>query len=477
MTPARKPARSLAARLTLWYAACACALLLLATGFLDWALVRSLDSQADRFLADQVHVVRALVAAQPADIRGLLQEAELESGARRHARVYVRVFEKGGAMLVETHGMDRVLPRSTFPAAVAEDAKPERGNDVFPDGDRPFRAMAARAAGPSPARPLVIQVAMDRDEEEDLLAQFRTRALGVAGVVLLFFAFAGHRIARRGFRPVEELSAAARRIGSETLDERFDDAALPAEIAELARTFNGMLDRLETSFGRLRRFSADLAHELRTPVNNLRGEVEVALGKPRSPEEYREVLASCLEETERLTRIIESLLFLARAESAQQPLQAEWVDVGSEVERARGFYEAAAEEGGVDLRVERDEPIRTRLDRTLFQRALGNLVANALAHTPRGGAVTIALARAGRDFRLEVNDTGGGIAPEHLPRVFDRFYRVDHSRASSSGGVGLGLAIVKSITELHGGSVSIESDLGRGTRVRMALPVDAPEPA
>jgi two-component system heavy metal sensor histidine kinase CusS len=228
-----------------------------------------------------------------------------------------------------------------------------------------------------------------------------------------------------------------------------------------------MLDRLEQSFDRLRQFSADIAHELRTPVNSLRVGIEVALGKPRTAEEYREVLGSGLEECGRLAGMIDSLLFLARAENPRTVIDTEEVDVGEELAKVRDFYETAAAEAGVRLSVVMGGDVRARLNQPLFQRAVTNLVANALRHTPAGGAVTLTAARDGVT-RVEVADTGSGIPASHLPHVFDRFYRVDQAR--TSGGTGLGLAIVRSIVELHGGAVEITSEEGKGTRVVMTLP-------
>jgi two-component system heavy metal sensor histidine kinase CusS len=272
---------------------------------------------------------------------------------------------------------------------------------------------------------------------------------------------------------VRQITAMARRIRPTHLDERLQAAGLPAELAALADTFNAMLDRLGESFGRLARFSADIAHELRTPVNNLRGEVEVALGKPRPAEEYRDVLASGLEECVRLSRLIDSLLFLARAEDPRTQVEREPVDVGRELAAVREFYEATAAEAGVKLAAITGPGPVADLNRPFLQRALGNLVANALAHTQPGGAVTLSATQEGGWVRVEVADTGCGIPATHLPYVFDRFYRVDRSRSSASGGLGLGLAIVKGIAELHGGSVSLASEVGRGTRFTLLLPARA----
>jgi two-component system heavy metal sensor histidine kinase CusS len=266
------------------------------------------------------------------------------------------------------------------------------------------------------------------------------------------------------------MAATAGRIGSATLYERLDLRGLPSELSDLAATFNAMLDRLEESFQRLARFSADIAHELRTPVNNLRGEAEVALGKARSAEEYREVLGSGLEECGRLARLIDNLLFLARAESPETQIVREPADMRRELETVCAFYEATATEAGVDLTVQAQAGLVIDVDRGLFQRALGNLVANALAHSPRGGRVALRARRDGGAGVVEVEDTGCGIPAQHLPHVWDRFYRADPARSTAAGRVGLGLALVKGIVALHRGTVAIDSEVGLGTRVRLILP-------
>jgi two-component system, OmpR family, heavy metal sensor histidine kinase CusS len=237
-----------------------------------------------------------------------------------------------------------------------------------------------------------------------------------------------------------------------------------------------MLDRLEESFGRISRFSADIAHELRTPVNNIRGEAEVALARARTMDEYREVLGSCLEEAVRLSNLISDLLFLARAESPLAHLHWAPVDVCELLSSVREYYEGSAAEGRISLTTANGQgPVVAEMDRTLMQRAVGNLVANAVAHTPPGGSVVMRAESEGDSVRIAVADTGAGIPPEALPRVFDRFFRVDKSRSQVSGGTGLGLSIVQSIMALHGGTAEIASQLGRGTRVTLHLPKLAPK--
>ena len=230
-----------------------------------------------------------------------------------------------------------------------------------------------------------------------------------------------------------------------------------------------MLDRLEASFMRLSQFSADLAHELRTPINNLRGEAEVALSKPRAIDEYRDILASSLEEYDRLSRMTDSLLFLAKADNAQLSANLLIIDAGHEVQKIINFYEALATEQGVQVTCEGKEMIRA--DPGLFQRVVSNLLANALHYTPHGGKITFSI-RQMPDGKIEVScrDTGTGIGEEHLPRIFDRFYRTDPSRHAHPDGAGLGLAIVKSIIQLHQGDIAVHSAVGEGTSVDLIFP-------
>jgi two-component system heavy metal sensor histidine kinase CusS len=327
------------------------------------------------------------------------------------------------------------------------------------------------AAGSGPYVHHIVQLALNRGDRANMLAAYRKQVWLVLAVALVVCTGVGYRIARLGIQPIEAVTKAASRIRSTTLYERLKTNGLPAEVLALAGTFNEMLDRLEESFTRLSQFSADIAHELRTPVNNLRGEVEVALTTPRSLEEYREVLGSCLEEFGRLSRLIESLLFLARADNAQTAMPKEPIDVQAELRKVYEFYEAAATEAGVTFSMVVPEHVTACLNRTLFQRAVGNLVANALAHTPAGGKVNLVATKEADTVRVEVSDSGQGIPPEDLARVFDRFYRVDRARSSASGGIGLGLAIVKGIVVLHGGTVAISSEVGRGTQVRLVFPL------
>lgn len=234
----------------------------------------------------------------------------------------------------------------------------------------------------------------------------------------------------------------------------------------MAAAFDEMFNRLEDSFTRLSQFSADLAHELRTPVANIRGEAEVSLTRERSPAEYREVMHSCVAECARLSGIIDNLLFLARAESADQQIHVTSFEGRDAIEKIAAYYQMSADDHRIAVTCEGQGQIRA--DPLLFGRAVSNLVENALRFTPDGGKILIGLTVGADSCTVCVQDNGAGIAPEHLPRVFDRFYRADSAR--SSAGSGLGLALVKSIAELHGGSATVTSEEGRGTTVTLTFP-------
>ncbi len=458
---------SLAVRLTVWYAASAFALVLVATGYLYLALVRQLAEEDDGWLAGKVGEVLRAAEARPGDAPGLRNQVEA-GGGRAAERILVRVDDARGPtpVRVETRGLSEAIPPGAFPDGPADSVR-----DFRSAAGRFYRLRTARGAGGA----VVVRAAMDRTEDEELLEGHRRRLSYVLGLSLMACIFGGYQIARRGIRPVEAISATARRIRSTTLAERIDPRGLPAELRNLAETFNGMLDRLEDSFARLAQFSADIAHELRTPVNNLRGEAEVALSRARTPEEYRDVLGSSLEECGRLARMIDSLLFLARSESPRTHLRREPVDVRRELDAVREFFEATAADAGVGLAVDAPAGLVAGVDRALWQRAVSNLVANALAHTPAGGSVTVSARAEAGGAVIGVSDTGCGVAPEHLPHLFDRFYRVDRARSSNGGGgVGLGLAIVKRIVELHGGAVEIVSEVGTGTEVVLRFPTQQP---
>lgn len=459
--PAPRP-WSLAVRLTAYYAGSAFLIVALATGYLYWAMVRNVDLEDDRTLADKVRLLQSILRSTPFDKSAVRQEVNESWQAGQHTVVFMRVIARDGSTIAESPDMTTQLPASLFPAPADE---PGNGTSVEIRSEHSYRLMAvgSRDVG-------IVQVALDRTQELELLARYEEGLWYVLGAALVACTLAGYAIAWRGLRPIREISATTSAIRPANLGQRITLSGLPGELHQFAGAFNEMLDRLERAFDRLSRFSADIAHELRTPLNNLRGELDVALEQRRTPEEYTEMIGSSLEECARLGRIIDSLLFLARAEDPQMQIDRETFDVAEEMESIREFFEAMAHESGIQLRTDVHGPLSASLNRSLVQRAIGNLVSNALAHTPAGGTITLRAQSVDASVALEVCDTGRGISADDLPHIFDRLYRADRSRAPISGGAGLGLAIVKSIVELHRGSVDVATAVGKGTRVRLLFP-------
>lgn len=462
---------TLAFRLTAGYAVAGLFLVFFATVSLYLVLVSELEKSTDLFLADKVHVLQTMLRERPDDRDALREEVELESAARRYEQFYIRLLDERNTTLLMTPGMADQLDL----AQLAGETQSRQVASIRMKGrdDRAFRVTSASApVGPTATQTDTIQVAIDLSQKEALLARYRFWFWAILLATFVIFPLAGYEIARRGIRPVEEMATTACHISSTNLRERILPEGYPSELASLASTFNQMLDRLEDSFERISRFSADIAHDLRTPVNNIRGEAEVALARARTADEYRDVIESSLEEAVRLSDLIGDLLFLARSESPLTHLRREPVDVAELLGGVQEYYEASAADGGVSLTTTAaDKPVIAELDRTLMQRAVGNLISNALANTPPGGAVVLGTNADISTIHIEVSDTGIGIPAEALPRVFDRFFRVDSSRSQGSGGTGLGLAIVQSIAVLHGGNVQIWSQPGQGTRVTLHMPV------
>jgi two-component system heavy metal sensor histidine kinase CusS len=315
----------------------------------------------------------------------------------------------------------------------------------------------------------LLQVGLDVSRHAALLAHYRRQMVLVLVVGLVLSTGAAVGVARHGLRPLVAIAHAAQGVTATQLQARLGSVHWPRELRVLATTFDAMLDRLEDAFTRLTQCAADLAHELRTPLHNLMGEAEVALVHSRSPAEYQHVLESSLEEYARLAHLIDSVLFLARADSPETRIQCVPLDARHALDSVRAYHEAVAAENGVEVHCQGEA--RVHADPVLFARAVSNLLANALRHTPRGGHITLAVTTAeDHTVLLRIHDTGSGIAPEALPRIFDRFYRGAPAPSSERPGMGLGLAIVKSIMTLHGGTVTIQSTLSLGTTATLTFP-------
>ncbi len=460
--------RSLAVQLTLVYTAAASVLLLTVSWCVYVWIERYLRQDDDRRLELKLEEIQAIIQRESTEIEADLRQAVgLEYVAQSLDPFLIRVKDIDGNIVTETPKMDYLLPHGVFAGIAPRQPQDCAYSMVGPTGHA-FRARSLELTSPS-GRRFMVHGAVDHEPEINLLRRYR-RMLWIANAAgLMGSAMTGYWIARRGLRPLEVMGEAVLNISSSSLHRRLPVEEYPDEISRLALKLNTMLVGLEEAFARLSRYSADIAHELRTPLHSLRGEAEVALSRERSVEEYRETLGSCLEECQRLGSLIDSLLFVARVENPAMRIRREVVDLQTELNAILEYYEAPASEAGIVLEQNLTGPLLFPLDRQLFRRAVGNLLENSLKYCESGGRITISAAFRPPSLEVSVTDTGRGIPPENLPHVFDRFYRVDADRSKETGGHGLGLAIVKTIASLHRGEVMAASELGKGTTITITF--------
>jgi two-component system, OmpR family, heavy metal sensor histidine kinase CusS len=465
--PVRDPRRwSISRRLALIYSASSLVMLVLATGYFYWSLVDNLSEDDNAFLANKIQECRRLLRVHP-NKELLAHEIQVEAAASQFIKYYIRLLDDKGRVVIETPGMHHLA--FPFPPPTAAADAPTRGTvRKTPAGDS-YLVMAAQAQLHGDSRPsATVHVALDVSADDAVLARYRRTLPAVLVLGVFLSCLTGLLVARKGLQPLKDIVKTTDRISVSQLHERIAANRWPDELLSLADSFDGMMNRLEDSFKRLSQFSGDLAHEIRTPINNLRGETGVALSQPRTAEEYRLTLESNLEEYARLSRLVEILLFLARADRSA-PICPTLCEAQKSIEKVREFYQALADDRGIEIICQGMATFQ--VDPLLFEQAVSNLLSNALNHTPQGGKVFIMVQQTdGNGAEVNVTDTGSGIAAEHLPHIFDRFYRVDPARSHLPNGYGLGLAIVKSIMALHGGSVEVQSELGKGTAFVLRFP-------
>ncbi|RMR58263.1 Heavy metal sensor histidine kinase [Pseudomonas syringae pv. actinidiae] len=315
---------------------------------------------------------------------------------------------------------------------------------------------------------ILVRLSMDRESDSTLLHAYLKSTFLILPVILLLVGFGAWWVVRRGLRPLGAFRKVTALISARDLSHRMKVKGLPDELRDLAHAVNFMLHRLDGDVQQLAQFSDDLAHELRSPMNNLMGKAQVTLSRPRPSEEYKQALESCTEELERMSRMISQMLFLASVSQPAAPLPVEVIDLREEADKVAELFSSSAEERDITLQVQGNA--KATGDRLMIQRAISNLLSNAIRHGLSGSVITITLATHADEVSLAVRNAGEGIDAEHLPRLFDRFYRVHVSRARQQGGTGLGLAIVRSIMSLHEGQVTVESEPGHFTTFSLIFP-------
>ena len=456
----RSKPRSIASRLILFFTLATALLLVCGLGVFYSLTVRHAFAEDNAVLADKVSALSADFHESGSNVFAD------ELNARRageHPAYWIRILDPQGRTFAETPGMDRLLPPGIFPSG-QNLALAVRSPKAYRTGAKLFSLVTLNEESGSQA--YTFQVAQDRSSDERVERDFAVLFVILLLGSVLSAASIAIIVTKRGLRPLEQMTRSLGRVDPTHLKERVAPGSWPSELQPLAIAFDDMLKRLDDSFTRLSQFSADLAHELRTPVANMMGEAQVALTRERTAAEYRETIESTIGECERLSRIVDNLLFVARVDAAREPIARKRFDARKAVEKIAAFYQTAAEDRHVTITCSGQGQIYA--DPDLFERAVGNLLDNALRFAPDRGSIQVAVSKHSNDFEVAISDNGCGIAAEHLPRVFDRFYRAESSRTSD--GAGLGLALVKSIVELHGGSASIQSEMGRGTTVKLTFP-------
>jgi two-component system, OmpR family, heavy metal sensor histidine kinase CusS len=452
--------RSIAFQLILLFTLAAALLLASGLGIFYSIVVRHAFAEDNAVLADKMSGVSKdlrengpqVFAEELADVR-----------AGEHTPYWIRIIDSNGGTVAQRPGMDRLIPTQTFPTA-QELSDALRNRTDYRSAAKQFSLAAfnERFNGQT----YTLQVAQDRSSDEQVERNFALLFITVLAGGVVASALIAIIVTRRGLQPLRQLTQSFGRIGPDHLKEHIGSGAWPRELQPLTIAFDEMLKRLDDSFTRLSQFSADLAHELRTPIANMLGEAQVALTRDRTAPEYREIIESTVAECERLSRIVDNLLFVARVDAEREPIARKRFDARAAVEKIAAFYQTVAEDHHVTISCSGEGQIYA--DSDLFERAVVNLLDNALRFTPEHGSIHIVLSKHNNAFEIAISDTGSGIAPEHLPRVFDRFYRAESSRGSD--GAGLGLALVKSIVDLHGGSATIRSEVDRGTTVKLIFP-------
>ena len=446
-------------RLTLWSSLVLATSLAVGFGWVHHGLRRVLAAKNDAFLERKAAELLAVVADQSPS-----GPAELEAEISREVTAYA---PEGLIVVVRQPGRSSVAPDTAVARQLAARPVPPGPPETIRLGGvgEEYRV---RAAGSGHGE-ITLELAISLAETEATLGAFDRFVAGGAVVFLILAVASGLFLSRQALRPVTESIRAARRLDPENLSERLPRTGAGDELDELAGTINGLLDRLAAYHGQIIRFTADASHELRSPLAAMRAVVEVALQKPRDPEEYRNILATLGEQCERLTALVNGLLLLARADAGEVAIQRDVVDLAALASEVAEMFEPLAEERGIRLVVDVSGPVTVTGDPSRLRQLVTNLLENAIRFTESGGLVTLKVEALADRATLRVTDTGVGIRADHLPHIFERFYQVDAARSSGSGG--LGLSICRWIVKAHGGTIEARNGELKGAEFTVVLPL------
>jgi len=487
-------AQSIRARLTFWYTLLVISTLLLFGALSYYFIDRRLSENLDFSLRNEVRWVRDFIEPQASKIKPgkrsidimLRKKAkpapptldgtpadtteaeadEIWNQIFRHTvqspkKTYIQFIDRRGAIIYRSFNL------ATDSLAIRDSVA--LYTTIVTTGDlngEPIRVAAFRDQN------FTYLVGYPLGDLRDFMDNLYVIFLVLLPIALTVSVVGGFALAKKSLRPVEEITTSTRRITAENLDQTVPVPEVNDEIGRLTTTINEMIRRLHDSFAQVKQFSADASHELRTPLTIIRGEIELALRSPKTPEEYRGVLESTLEEIMRMTAIIDNLLILAKADQGSYRADFAEVNLGQLVDELYEDTEVLAERKNIHITLTANTPITLVGDRLRLRQLFLNLIDNAIKYTPEGGSVTLSVERENGSAMFRVSDTGIGIPTEEIGRIFDRFYRVDKARSRELGGSGLGLSIAKWIAELHRGTISVTSEPQKGSVFTVSLPIN-----
>jgi heavy metal sensor kinase len=426
------------------------------------ALAQQLDSDATAGVIELTNGLHGYLHFEngPPEVQYDSSDPQETAFVQRATRFYQIYDAATGALLVQSDAIEP-LGLTFTPAEVKSFHDAPRLHDIQTDYGRIRLTNSVLTAGPG--RSYLLQVGASLAAMDSALRRFLQLLLWTVPAGLFVAVLAGRWIATVALAPLLRFAGAARSIDVTNLRQRLPVRGVRDELDDVAQAFNETLGRVEDAVGEMRQFSTALAHELRTPIAALRGEIELAAMKPDAGDAGRRTAASQLEELDKLKRLIDQLLTLARAESGQIPLSREPVDLGALAASVVEQVEAVAQASGLELRCEVADQVLVKGDAEWLERLLLNLLDNAFKFTPRGGRVVVRVSADDREARLEVSDTGIGMTHDVMSHVLERFYRADPARSSSARGVGLGLSLVKWIADRHDGVIQMTSEPGGGS--------------
>jgi heavy metal sensor kinase len=474
--------RSLRARLALWHAGLLAFTLIILSAATLLLLRNVLSSRADEALRDYADKTARMIASTlyQTSVGGRTPPARfLDKDLQEWGRQIQVVDAHTGVVRDRSEGLaSHRLPTDMDARVNGLKGRPTY-QTRFDLGEHPVRIVTVPVQMGNDV-PYLVQTASSLEGVEDALRRTSLILLVLTPSVFLLSLLGGRLLVGRSLQPVDAMTRTAMSMEPGQLNRRIEATGTDDEIARLASAFNEMMARLDRSFRQVQQFSADASHELRTPLTSIRGEAEVALMSDLTTEEHRRVLKSIVDEVERMSAIVENLLLLARADAEQIQVRRKRVSLDEIVMQVYEQMEGLARRKQVSLDIAAMEEAAVSGDGLWLGQIITNLVNNALKYTPEGGAVTISLTVCNEPTedgpltpmaRVAIADTGPGIPAEHLPRIFDRFYRVDSGRSRDAGGVGLGLNIAQWAAESHGGRIEVESEVGKGSVFSLLLPL------